>query len=70
MKAHYGQEVSAVQVAPSQLLVECHNSGILHSIDAEIQIRGTWVSKVGSYDCRAGLTYAHRNMWLSGVAKN
>ena len=46
MKAHYGGEVSAVQVAPSQLLVECHSSGLLHSINSDIQIQGTWVTKV------------------------
>ena len=45
-RVHYGQEVSAVQVAPAQLLVECHNTGLLHSISTDIPIRGAWVTKV------------------------
>jgi intraflagellar transport protein 140 len=44
-RVHYGQEVSAVQVAPAQLLVECHNTGLLHSISTDIPIRGAWVTK-------------------------
>lgn len=46
MQAHYGHDVSAVQVGSSQLLVECHSSGLLHSITTDVHIRGTWVTKV------------------------
>ena len=44
--AYLSPKVSAVQVAPAQLLVECHNSGLLHTINTDTHIRGTCVTKV------------------------
>lgn len=39
-------QVSSMQVAPTELLVECHNSSLLHTINTDVHIRGTYVTKV------------------------
>ena len=38
--------MSAVQVSPSEVLVEYHNTGTVHNIKADIHIRGVFTTKV------------------------
>lgn len=40
-------QVSAVQVSPSEVLVECHSPGVMLPINSDIHIRGIYVTKVG-----------------------
>ena len=39
-------QVSAVQVSPGEILVECHNTGLVQPIKSDIHIRGIFVTKV------------------------
>jgi len=40
-------QVSAMQVSPSEVLVECHSTGVMLPINSDIHIRGIYVTKVG-----------------------
>ena len=39
-------KTSAVQVSPSEVLVECHSTGLVHTIKTDIHISGIFVTKV------------------------
>ena len=39
-------QVSAVQVSPTEMVVECHKTGIIHSIKSDVNIKGVFVTKV------------------------
>ena len=39
-------QVSAVQVSPGEVLVECHSTGVVHSIKSDIHVKGIYVTKV------------------------
>jgi len=45
LNAHFNQQVSAVQVSPSEVLVECHSTGVMLPINSDIHIRGIYVTK-------------------------
>lgn len=40
-------QVSAVQVSPTEVVVECHKTGMIHSIKTDVNIKGVFVTKVG-----------------------
>ena len=40
-------QVSAVQVSPTEMVVECHKTGMIHSLRTDVNIKGTFVTKVG-----------------------
>ena len=44
-------QVSAVQVSPGEILVECHNTGLVQPIKSDIH-RGIFVTKVGCLQLR------------------
>ena len=39
-------KTSAVQVSPSEVLVECHSTGLVHTVKTDIHINGVFVTKV------------------------
>lgn len=53
----FDPQVSSVQVSPSEVLVECHKTGLVHSIKTEIQIKGAFVSKVQIEGAKASPGY-------------
>ena len=43
---HPSLQVSAVQISPGEVQVECHSTGVVHSIKSDIHVRGIYVTKV------------------------
>ena len=43
---HCSLQVSAVQVSPGEVVVECHSTGVVHSIKSDIHVKGIYVTKV------------------------
>ena len=60
-----GCQVSAVQVSPTEMMVECHKTGMIHSLRTDVNIKGTFVTKVGVWDFPLSL---NADMVLLGVS--
>ena len=43
------RKTSAVQISPSEVLVESHGTGLVHSVKTDIHISGVFVTKVCTY---------------------
>lgn len=45
MNTHCNKQTSAVQISPSEVLVESHGTGLVHSVKTDIHISGVFVTK-------------------------
>ena len=53
-------QVSAVQISPAELLVECHGTGLVHTVKTDMNVRGVYVTQenVGMWSGRKLTVYA------------
>ena len=67
-------QVSAVQISPTEVLVEFHPSGVVQPIKTDLHIKGIFTTKVCSqismYSVHIHVLILPRTTLLSGVERN